>query len=33
MREFVEEETLLAEDPARVQRWFDEARGRAVTRS
>jgi MoaA/NifB/PqqE/SkfB family radical SAM enzyme len=26
MREFVEDETLLAEDPARVQRWFDEAR-------
>jgi MoaA/NifB/PqqE/SkfB family radical SAM enzyme len=26
MREFVEEETLLAENPARVQRWFDEAR-------
>jgi MoaA/NifB/PqqE/SkfB family radical SAM enzyme len=26
MREFVEEETLLAEDPGRVQRWFDEAR-------
>jgi radical SAM protein with 4Fe4S-binding SPASM domain len=26
MREFVEEETLLNEDPARVQRWFGEAR-------
>jgi radical SAM protein with 4Fe4S-binding SPASM domain len=25
MREFVEEETLLNEDPARVQRWFGEA--------
>ena len=26
MREFVEEETPLNEEPARVQRWFDEAR-------
>ncbi len=26
MREFVEAETLLNEEPARVQRWFDEAR-------
>jgi MoaA/NifB/PqqE/SkfB family radical SAM enzyme len=29
MREFVEEQTLLNEDPARVQRWFDNARAAA----
>jgi MoaA/NifB/PqqE/SkfB family radical SAM enzyme len=29
MREFVEAETLLNEDPARVQRWFEEARAAA----
>jgi MoaA/NifB/PqqE/SkfB family radical SAM enzyme len=29
MREFVEEQTLLGEDPERVQRWFDEARALA----
>ena len=31
MREFVEDETLLAEDPERVQRWFDEARAVAAS--
>ena len=30
MRRFVDEETLLVEDPARVGRWFDEARALAV---
>jgi MoaA/NifB/PqqE/SkfB family radical SAM enzyme len=30
MREFVEAETLLNEEPARVQRWFDEARAAAA---
>jgi radical SAM protein with 4Fe4S-binding SPASM domain len=29
MREFVEAETLLNEDPARVQHWFDETRSAA----
>lgn len=29
MREFVDEETLLNEDPARVRRWFDAARALA----
>jgi MoaA/NifB/PqqE/SkfB family radical SAM enzyme len=29
MREFVDHETLLNEDPARVQRWFDAARAAA----
>jgi MoaA/NifB/PqqE/SkfB family radical SAM enzyme len=30
MREFVDRETLATEDPARVQRWFDEARAVAA---
>jgi radical SAM protein with 4Fe4S-binding SPASM domain len=30
MRDFVDQETLLNEDPARVQRWFDEARAVAA---
>jgi MoaA/NifB/PqqE/SkfB family radical SAM enzyme len=29
MREFVDDETLLNEDPVRVKRWFDEARALA----
>jgi MoaA/NifB/PqqE/SkfB family radical SAM enzyme len=31
MRDFVEEQTLLNEDAARVERWFDEARAAART--
>jgi radical SAM protein with 4Fe4S-binding SPASM domain len=30
MRKFVDEETLITEDPARVERWFDEARKAAA---
>jgi radical SAM protein with 4Fe4S-binding SPASM domain len=30
MRKFVDQETLAGEDPARVQRWFDEARAAAA---
>jgi MoaA/NifB/PqqE/SkfB family radical SAM enzyme len=30
MRRFVDQETLATEDPARVQRWFDEARAAAA---
>jgi radical SAM protein with 4Fe4S-binding SPASM domain len=30
MRKFVDRETLAGEDPARVQRWFDEARAAAA---